>query len=292
MKFTIHILSRLAKRFGKMDGETGYQYHGARYYNEELGRYMSTDRFAEKFFHQSPYVYAGNMPISAIDVNGDSIILTAAFKNHAYWKKSYDIWKKSKEGKAFIKDYGIGGKYEHIPITFDIADPIYYPSGNGDDPQIDKSDKATRGQTEIKISALKGYPIAPPIPGTKIDNAEALVNGTDKEQRLGFTMYFNSQDGKNRNGNWWRLDRAHTILHETQHVRINMKYLLEESMIKSSEFHHDLMKEKNGEYFQERYEFYRRNEGYWINQYEKWKEKGVADSKKSFVEYEINNFKR
>ena len=53
------------------DGETSYQYHGARYYDEDLARYMSVDRFAMKFFHQSPYVYAGSSPINNIDVNGD-----------------------------------------------------------------------------------------------------------------------------------------------------------------------------------------------------------------------------
>jgi RHS repeat-associated protein len=56
------------------DGETSYQYHGARYYDEDLARYMSVDRFATKFFHQSPYVYAGNMPINSIDHNGDSVL--------------------------------------------------------------------------------------------------------------------------------------------------------------------------------------------------------------------------
>lgn len=55
----------------EMDGETGYQYHGARYYNEELARYMSVDRYAMKFFNQSPYVYAGAMPVNRIDINGD-----------------------------------------------------------------------------------------------------------------------------------------------------------------------------------------------------------------------------
>nr|WP_294860052.1 RHS repeat-associated core domain-containing protein [uncultured Fluviicola sp.] len=53
------------------DGETSYQYHGARYYDEDLARYMSVDRFAMKFFHQSPYVYAGNNPINNVDINGD-----------------------------------------------------------------------------------------------------------------------------------------------------------------------------------------------------------------------------
>jgi len=56
------------------DEETGYGYHGARYYNRELGRYMSPDRYSEEFYDQSTYVYAGNMAVDAIDVNGDSTL--------------------------------------------------------------------------------------------------------------------------------------------------------------------------------------------------------------------------
>ncbi|MDX2361572.1 MAG: RHS repeat-associated core domain-containing protein [Crocinitomicaceae bacterium] len=59
----------------EFDEETNYGYHGARYYNRELGRYMSVDRFSENFYGQSPYVYAGNRVIDAVDVNGDSIII-------------------------------------------------------------------------------------------------------------------------------------------------------------------------------------------------------------------------
>ncbi len=53
------------------DGETNYQYHGARYYDEDLARYLNVDRFAGKFFNLSPYIYAGDNPLSFVDFNGD-----------------------------------------------------------------------------------------------------------------------------------------------------------------------------------------------------------------------------
>jgi RHS repeat-associated protein len=53
-----------------MDGETGYQYHGARYYNEELGRYMSVDPLASQYLSWSTYNYAFSNPISFIDPTG------------------------------------------------------------------------------------------------------------------------------------------------------------------------------------------------------------------------------
>lgn len=58
----------------EFDSETAYGYHGARYYNRELGRYMNVDRFSEKFHDQSSYVYAGDNPVLNIDVNGDSLL--------------------------------------------------------------------------------------------------------------------------------------------------------------------------------------------------------------------------
>ena len=55
------------------DKETGWDYFGARYYNPSIGRFNGIDRFADKYPYFSPYQYAGNNPMSFIDVNGDSI---------------------------------------------------------------------------------------------------------------------------------------------------------------------------------------------------------------------------
>ncbi|GEM_PF-6135542 len=52
------------------DGDTEYGYHGARYYNRELGKYMSVDPLASKFFGWSAYNYTMNNPINMIDPDG------------------------------------------------------------------------------------------------------------------------------------------------------------------------------------------------------------------------------
>jgi RHS repeat-associated protein len=60
----------------KEDGLTGTTSHydfGARIYDSRVGRFLSTDFLAKKYPQYSSYNFAGNSPIIAIDVAGDSI---------------------------------------------------------------------------------------------------------------------------------------------------------------------------------------------------------------------------
>jgi RHS repeat-associated protein len=49
--------------------------YGARWYDASIGRFSSTDRFAEKYYPMTPYQYGANNPIKYIDINGDSLRL-------------------------------------------------------------------------------------------------------------------------------------------------------------------------------------------------------------------------
>ncbi len=55
------------------DAYTDLDYFGARYYHSGLGRFLSIDRFADKYPSMTPYQYAANNPGNFIDVNGDSV---------------------------------------------------------------------------------------------------------------------------------------------------------------------------------------------------------------------------
>jgi RHS repeat-associated protein len=54
-------------------GGNSYDF-GARMYDARVGRFLSLDNFTNKFAYKSPYDFAGNTPICAIDANGDSVL--------------------------------------------------------------------------------------------------------------------------------------------------------------------------------------------------------------------------
>jgi RHS repeat-associated protein len=55
--------------------------YGARFYDPQIARFHSVDRFAEEFNNWSPYHYANNNPISNIDFNGDSTVVVTGANN-------------------------------------------------------------------------------------------------------------------------------------------------------------------------------------------------------------------
>ena len=52
------------------DEETGLYYYGARYYSAWLCRFVSVDPLQFEYPHYTPYQYAGNKPITFIDLDG------------------------------------------------------------------------------------------------------------------------------------------------------------------------------------------------------------------------------
>jgi RHS repeat-associated protein len=52
------------------DEETGLYYYGARYYATWLARFVSVDPLKDKYPFYTPYQYAGNKPITFIDLDG------------------------------------------------------------------------------------------------------------------------------------------------------------------------------------------------------------------------------
>ncbi len=97
------------------DAETNYDYHGARYYNRELGRYMSVDPLANQFFSWSTYNYTMNNPINMIDPDGRGPL----------------DWIKKIGSDQWIWDSNVTGT-ENTPKGYDYAAPgATYPAQGG-----------------------------------------------------------------------------------------------------------------------------------------------------------------
>ncbi len=62
-----------------------------------------------------------NNPVVNTDVLGDSIRRTTAFNNSSTALMSYLTWSRTTQGKDFLRDYGAGGKNEHISVVFDVG---------------------------------------------------------------------------------------------------------------------------------------------------------------------------
>jgi RHS repeat-associated protein len=67
----------------EQDTESNLHYFGARYYDAGAGRFLSRDRFSEKYSNLNPYHYTANNPMRFIDVNGDTLALVGEDKDKA-----------------------------------------------------------------------------------------------------------------------------------------------------------------------------------------------------------------
>jgi RHS repeat-associated protein len=71
------------------DSETGLQDYGFRIYNPSLGKFLSVDPLADEYPYYTPYQFAGDMPIWAIDLDG----LEPAAANFSFSTSSNSICK-------------------------------------------------------------------------------------------------------------------------------------------------------------------------------------------------------
>jgi RHS repeat-associated protein len=96
------------------DEESGLYYYGARYYTAWLCRFISVDPLQYKYPHYTPFQYAGNKPISYIDLDGleELIIVKWAensqlkglllykVKKEEYIQKAKEYYEKDRKGQT------------------------------------------------------------------------------------------------------------------------------------------------------------------------------------------------
>jgi hypothetical protein len=216
---------------------------GARLYDPVIGKFLTPDRFAEKYYNMSPYSYAGNNPINYIDVNGDSITLSRMFMENEQVMKSYNEWATSKAGKQFIRDYGVGGKYGKVSVVFDLTD---FKDGTSGRTEMFGIDKKTGEATELTpsrtIEDLKGR-------GVDVSNYRSSLN-RNEYLRARISVPGNLIDA-------YSIKQGGTMVHETQHVRLMYKNILDVGYIfHSGKDQHWYMKQEGQRWFNERYQYW------------------------------------
>ena len=77
------------------DSETGFDYRGARFYDAEVGRFLSVDPLAVDYPSFSDYSYVAGNPVIFIDPTGRSV--EAAFENEEEQSRANKLEKEDKE---------------------------------------------------------------------------------------------------------------------------------------------------------------------------------------------------
>ncbi|MFY0255834.1 RHS repeat-associated core domain-containing protein, partial [Chitinophaga sp. 30R24] len=231
----------------------------------QIGRWYQIDPKVTEY--QSPYAIMNNNPVRYADFLGDTIN-DRQIRTDKTWGKAYQTWSQSKAGKEFIKLFGAGGKLGHINITFKVED-TNGRSGNTTVFKVNKKDG-----TETKLETNQVY-----------KGVGSIASGTSKTDYLKFMIKFDANETD------IGLENAETILHETQHVRIDQQTLVSnEAMAPASMQHADWMKPASTQWYKERYNFYQENRAVWNPDYERQKAAGKVKSEQDYINRKINDF--
>lgn len=192
------------------------------------------------------------------DPFGDTIQFTKAFENHEGWQKAYDKFAESREGKKFIKDYGVGGKYEHISVVFGVAAKGI--AGKG-------------GETGASAVSKKGS-----LPKINLDGQFSPILGIESilsnknDYFIQFTISMNPNVDKNGD-ELYNVKNGFRLLHESQHVMIGTLGLYNPMLrrIPSSKERHTLMRSGKSEYFWSRRFYWWEYNKIWVDDYKKIK---------------------
>ncbi len=181
----------------ELDNETGLYYYGMRYYAPWIARFISVDPLQFDYPYYTPYQYAGNKPISYIDLDGAEESKTKENKSKKKKPEKKEPYKriivyggaKSKtDNSSFYfaalnvkKDYNNDGKI--IVKTIDSAKNLIDFINSQEDNSIQSLDIFTHGDM-FGIYLIKGASINKDITTEEVEkkdlNASLYIGSTTK----------------------------------------------------------------------------------------------------------------
>lgn len=87
----------------QLDIESSMLYAGARYYDNQTGRFISVDPLTKNYPSLSPFVYAANNPSIMVDPDGKKIEFFGAVRERTIWNSVIGRLKESATGRALYE---------------------------------------------------------------------------------------------------------------------------------------------------------------------------------------------